>query len=59
MEGVVFGRWNKNKKCYRKDAEYDLSEAPQSYKNIENVIESELDLIDPIVKLYPLAALKG
>ncbi|OGV20485.1 MAG: hypothetical protein A2X47_08245 [Lentisphaerae bacterium GWF2_38_69] len=59
MEGIVFDRWNKNKKCYRKDAEYDLSEAPQAYKNIESVIESELDLIDPIVKLWPLAVLKG
>lgn len=59
MEGIVFDRWNKNKKCYRDGAEYDLSEAPQAYKNIEDVIESELDLIDPIVKLHPLAVLKG
>lgn len=37
----------------------DLSEAPQAYKAIDEVIESELDLIEPQVRLTPLAVLKG
>ncbi|HBM14758.1 MAG TPA: hypothetical protein DD381_00180, partial [Lentisphaeria bacterium] len=35
------------------------SEAPLAYKNIEDVISSELDLIEPIIKLYPIGVLKG
>ena len=34
-------------------------EAPQAYKDIEEVIESELDLIQPVVKLQPLGVVKG
>ena len=37
----------------------DLSEAPQAYKDIEDVIASECDLIEPLVRLVPLASLKG
>ena len=38
---------------------FDLSEAPQAYKDIEDVIASELDLVEPLVRLVPLASLKG
>ena len=54
MEGVVFGRWGKDRK-----GRIDLGEAPPAYKNIENVIESQLDLIKPLIKLQPLAVIKG
>ncbi|MBO4630765.1 MAG: RtcB family protein, partial [Lentisphaeria bacterium] len=37
----------------------DLSEAPQAYKAIDEVIEAERDLVEPIVRLTPLAVLKG
>jgi len=37
----------------------DLDEAPGSYKDIEEVISSQLDLIDILVKLQPLAVIKG
>ncbi len=37
----------------------DLSEEPQAYKDIEDVIASELDLVEPLVRLVPLASLKG
>jgi tRNA-splicing ligase RtcB len=37
--------------------QYD--ECPQAYKNIEEVINNELDLIEPIVKLRPLGVMKG
>ncbi len=36
----------------------DLSEAPQAYKDIDAVIEAELDLIKPLVKLRPLGVVK-
>ena len=31
----------------------------KSYKNIDDVIASENDLVKPIVKLQPLAVIKG
>ncbi len=37
----------------------DLDEAPSAYKDIDEVIACELDLIKPIVKLRPIAVIKG
>ena len=54
MEGVIFGRWGKDRK-----GRIDLGEAPQAYKNIDYVIEAQLDLITPRVKLNPLGVIKG
>ncbi|MDR2808489.1 MAG: RtcB family protein [Spirochaetaceae bacterium] len=59
MSGIVFDRW---KRSYIKDQGKrlpDLSEAPAAYKNIDKVIEAELDLVRPVVKLQPLAVVKG
>ncbi len=42
-----------------KGASYDFGEVPMAYKNIETVIEDEIDLIQPIVRLTPLAVIKG
>ena len=58
MDGIVYDRWNKVRRGKTKGM-YDLSEAPQAYKNIDAVIEAELDLINPIVKLKPLGVVKG
>ena len=58
MEGIVFDRWNKMRRGKNKGT-YDLGEAPKAYKNIESVIESQLDLIKPIVKLKPIGVVKG
>ena len=58
MEGVVHDRWSKVRRGKTKGM-YDLGEAPQAYKNIDAVINSELDLIKPIVKLKPLGVVKG
>ena len=54
MEGVVYGRWGKNRK-----GNYDFSEAPQAYKDIDEVIENEKDLVEVLVELKPLAVIKG
>lgn len=63
MEGIVFdgfktakGKFGRNS---AKGVVYDLDEAPMAYKDIEDVIASELDLIKPVVKLRPLGVLKG
>ena len=60
MEGIVCERWGKYKGFSKKvKGRFDLSEAPQAYKDIEDVIASELDLVEPLVRLVPLASLKG
>lgn len=60
MGNVVFDRWSKMKGRGRKNSKlYDLGEAPLAYKNIDAVIESELDLIKPITRLKPIGVIKG
>lgn len=54
MEGIVFGRWSKDRK-----GRIDISEAPQAYKDIDTVIESQNDLVEVVVKLKPLGVMKG
>ncbi len=57
MAGICHDRWSISRRHGKKVL--DLSEAPLAYKDIDDVIASELDLITPIVKLSPLAVLKG
>lgn len=62
MEGIVFDRWNKAGGHGRKknqQAVFDFGEAPQAYKNIDAVMRSQLDLVEPVVKLRPLGVIKG
>ena len=59
MEGIVCERWQKYKGFGKAKGKLDLSEAPQAYKDIESVIEAERDLVEPLVRLVPLASLKG
>ncbi|MCG8632699.1 MAG: RtcB family protein [Desulfobacterales bacterium] len=58
MQGIVYDRWNKVRRGKAKGM-YDLGEAPQAYKDIEDVIASELDLIKPLHKLRPIGVVKG
>jgi tRNA-splicing ligase RtcB len=58
MAGVVYDRWNRIRRGREKGLP-DLGEAPQAYKDIDAVIAAELDLIEPVVKLRPLAVVKG
>ena len=61
MEGIVYPEFRKNarlSKKHKKDV-LDLGEAPQAYKNITEVIENQLDLIEPLVELTPLMVVKG
>ena len=59
MDGIVCERWHKYKGFGKAKGRLDLSEAPQAYKDIESVIDSERDLVEPLVRLVPLACLKG
>ena len=59
MDGIVCERWHPYKGFGKAKGRLDLSEAPQAYKDIEDVIASERDLIEPLVRLVPLASLKG
>lgn len=55
MSGIVFDGWKK----LRKKSGFDLSEAPAAYKDVETVMESQSDLVDPVVRLHPLGVVKG
>ncbi|MBR6022499.1 MAG: RtcB family protein [Kiritimatiellae bacterium] len=59
MDGIVHERWHSFKKFGKAKKMLDLSEAPQAYKDIEEVIGAELDLVEPLVRLLPMASLKG
>lgn len=59
MKGIVCERWHPYKGYGKAKGQLDLSEAPQAYKDIESVIDAERDLIEPQVRLVPLASLKG
>jgi len=58
LEGVVhsdFGKFDRGKD----KGLLDCSEAPAAYKDINWVMEQQVDLVEPIVKLKPLICMKG
>lgn len=59
MEGIVCERWHTYRGFGKAKGNLDLSEAPQAYKDIESVIDAERDLVEPLVRLVPIANLKG
>jgi tRNA-splicing ligase RtcB (3'-phosphate/5'-hydroxy nucleic acid ligase) len=54
MEGIVYGRWGKDRK-----GNLDFGEAPQAYKDIDIVMENQKDLTKILVELRPMAVIKG
>jgi tRNA-splicing ligase RtcB (3'-phosphate/5'-hydroxy nucleic acid ligase) len=54
MEGIVFSGWSKSR-----NGDVDISEAPSAYKDIDEVMESQSDLVEVDMKLLPLAVVKG
>ncbi|MBQ9789569.1 MAG: RtcB family protein [Lentisphaeria bacterium] len=59
MHGIVCDRWQTVRRYGKHKKTIDLSEAPQAYKDIEEVITAESDLVTPLVRLTPLAVIKG
>jgi len=54
MDGIVFGRWSRGRK-----GNLDLSEAPQAYKDIDEVLAAQADLVKVVTKLRPCGVIKG
>ena len=54
MKGIVFDRWGRTRK-----GRIDLSEAPQAYKNIDDVMAAQSDLVEITTRLRPLGVVKG
>lgn len=55
MEGVVHTRFGKETNRKGKETGMlDVAEAPQAYKDIEDVMANQVDLVKPIHKLLPL-----
>lgn len=60
MNGIIFDGWSPVKRRYgKREGLLDFGEAPAAYKDIEDVIKSQLDLIKPVVRLKPLGVIKG
>ena len=61
MLGIVYDRWKmlRSRKKKKGTGMLDLSESPLAYKDIEEVIDSQSDLVKPVVRLHPLGVLKG
>ena len=59
MKGIVCDRWHPVTRYGKGKTVLDLSEAPQAYKDIEDVISAERDLVEVQVRLTPLAVVKG
>ncbi len=65
MEGIVFDGWKMKRRGFGKGrrtrgGEYlDLEEAPQAYKDIEDVMASQTDLVKIVARLRPLGVVKG
>lgn len=54
MKGITHTKFGKSTSRKGKDTGMmDFSEAPQAYKNIEDIIKNQSDLVTPIVRLIP------
>lgn len=58
LDGVVHSKFSTIKRG-KQSGMTDVSEAPAAYKDIEDVMSNQVDLVKPIVKLKPLICLKG
>jgi tRNA-splicing ligase RtcB len=62
MKGVIFSGWKRYGGYGRRKKgapSLDLSEAPGAYKDIDEVMEAQRDLVEPVVKLRPMGVVKG
>ena len=60
MKGIVHSGWHVFRGGGRKmRGLMDLSEAPQAYKDIDEVMAASADLAEPVVRLRPLGVVKG
>lgn len=60
MRGIAFSEWGRTRgRRGRGGGGADLSEAPQAYKDINEVMAAQRDLVEVMVTLSPLAVVKG
>ncbi len=62
MKGVVFSGWKRFGGYGRRKKGapvLDLSEAPGAYKDIDEVMLAQRDLVEPVVRLRPMGVVKG
>ena len=60
LEGIVHTKFEKESSRKKKPSEMlDVSEAPQAYKNIDQVMENQKDLVKIVTKLSPMISMKG
>jgi tRNA-splicing ligase RtcB len=62
MKGIVFSGWKRYGGYGRRrkgTPALDLSEAPFAYKDIDQVMAAQRDLVEPLVRLRPLGVVKG
>lgn len=57
-KGIVYTKFSKSERGRDKGL-YDLSESGDAYKDVISVMESQKDMVSPIVKLTPLISWKG
>ena len=58
LKGVVHSEFSEISRGKNKGKK-DVSESPGAYKDIEDVMSNQTDLVKPIVKLTPMICLKG
>lgn len=60
LKNVVHTKFRKEVSRKRKETGMmDVSESPQAYKDVEEVMNNQTDLVTPIYKLTPLVCMKG
>lgn len=57
MQGILYPGFVKSKN--KDKVKYDLGEAPDSYKDIEEVMDNQTDLVKIVHRLEPIAVQKG
>ena len=60
MEGIVYRKFKKEVNRKRKETgNIDVAECPFAYKDIDEVIKNEADLVEPVVRMTPIVVMKG
>lgn len=58
LKNIVHSTFKKSERGKNKGV-LDVSEAPQAYKNIDEVMANQTELVKPLIKLMPMINIKG
>jgi len=59
VESVLSDMKNKDISLVKKNKKDVAEECEQAYKDIESVMENQRDLVEPLIKLFPIGVVKG